>query len=57
MKTMILMKRIDASPITVSSMYQAVVSPIAQEAWTKGRCNPPPSGFQTKPIQQFELSF
>ena len=57
MKTMIAQKRIDASGLTVTSMYMAVVSPVARHSWETGRCNPPPSGFTGTPIRQFELNF
>lgn len=58
MKTMIETKRIEASPLTVSAMHQAVTSPIASEAWNKGKCNPPPKGMAPSDlIQQYEISF
>lgn len=58
MKTMIVLKKIDASPMAVASMYYAVVSPAALSAWNDGKCNPPPVGmFSSNLIQQYELSF
>lgn len=57
MKTMIVQHRIDASALTVSAMYAAVVSPPARNLWETGRCNPPPAPFSGKPIRQFELNF
>lgn len=58
MKTMIEQKKVEARPLTVISMYQAVVSPIARASWDRGKCNPPPPGMSgVKPIQEFELSF
>ena len=58
MKTMISSGDIEAGPLTVHSMYLAVVSPPAKKSWENGRCNPPPIGaFQGKPILEFELNF
>jgi hypothetical protein len=58
MKTMIEAKKVEAGPLTVVSMHQAVVSPIARASWNRGKCNPPPPGMAgVKPIQEFEISF
>jgi Protein of unknown function (DUF1353) len=58
MKTMIESKKIDAGPLTVAAMHEAVLSKPAREAWERGPCSPAPNGlFPMKPILQYEISF
>lgn len=58
MKTMIEQKKVDAGAFTVTSMYLAVVTPLARQYWDQGKCNPPPVGmFGGKPLREYELNF
>lgn len=58
MKTMMESKKVDVDKPTLVSMYQAVNSPIAENRWDNGKCQPPPAGLRAKkPIAEFELVF
>lgn len=58
MKTMMVGGKVAVDEPTLNSMYLAVNSPIAEAAWNKGKCEPPPAGLGTKkPIREFEIVF